>query len=180
MPARHVTWMHPSNQGASAMSQLSFRLRAGAIARTLGLLRYWPTRWLGSARLCLPERSASPHRGLLVQLRQGRSYLRTDGSTTGRTELALTPTVIPHDGAIRRYCLERNGLACGGSNRQPGRPHDGYLAKPPKLQRIDERRVWPAHWSGFGSLPGLWQRVTTAQASLDFLVTFLSRNREAA
>lgn len=37
--AGHVTWTRPSNQGASAVSGLSFRLRTGATARTLGRLR---------------------------------------------------------------------------------------------------------------------------------------------
>ena len=84
-------------------------------------------------------------------------------------------TTFLYGGAIRRYCLERNGLACGGSNRQPGRPHGGYPAQPPQLQRTDERRARPAHWGGFGSLPGLRQRVTTEQASLGVIhFTFVS------
>src|SRR5690606_30237383 len=75
--------------------------------------------------------------------------------------------------AIRRSRIERLGLACGGSNRQLGRPRCGYPAKPPHLQRTDERRGGHLYGGGFGSLPGLPQRVATEQASRSTLGTWV-------
>ncbi|MEC3880957.1 hypothetical protein [Parapedobacter sp. 10938] len=39
----------PKEPKRKAVPHLSFRLRAGAMVRTLGRPRLWPTRWLGSA-----------------------------------------------------------------------------------------------------------------------------------
>ncbi|MGV3761962.1 hypothetical protein [Parapedobacter sp.] len=99
MPAGHVTWTHP-NQGAPAVPQLSFRLRAGAMSRTLGPLRCWPALGLGPACLYLPPRL---HRPITART----SNCAKAGPTSERTLLFITngtitdahrhsATVIPH------------------------------------------------------------------------------------
>ncbi|MEC3880956.1 hypothetical protein [Parapedobacter sp. 10938] len=264
----------PKEPKRKAVPHLSFRLRAGAMVRTLGRQRLWPTRWLGSAYLgAYPVVPAMHRHGLHVQLRQGRSSLRPDVAANGQTELPWTPIVIspgehgrdralffglphrtktqgcaafvvpaarwcnganPRPPALIAYpmagfrlfgCLPRrscnapprparptaprpillrtnvaasiqtelsqtpivipmakpsvdtrsnaDGLACGGRNRQPGMPHPVYRAKPPYIQRTDERRGGLAHGGGFGLLRRMRQRVATEQASRSTLGTWV-------
>src|SRR5690606_9453278 len=79
-----------------------------------------------------PTVSATHHHGLHVQLRQGRSYLRIDNTANGQIELPQTRPRLSNPyckhahgcgEATRRYHMNAEGLACGGSNRLPSMPH---------------------------------------------------------
>ncbi|MGK6352709.1 hypothetical protein [Parapedobacter sp. DT-150] len=51
----------------------------------------------------------------------------------------------------------RTGIACVDSNRQPGMPWICYHREAYERQRTDERKA--IRWGGFGSLPGMRQRM---------------------
>ncbi|MEC3878940.1 hypothetical protein [Parapedobacter sp. 10938] len=111
----------PKNQGCAAFVVPAARWCNGANPRPPALMAYPMAgfrlfEWVPHRCCNAPPRPARPTAPRPILPPNGRYYQHPDGATTDSHHHT-------HGEAIRRYHPNADGLACGGSNRQPCMPH---------------------------------------------------------